>query len=110
MAWWNNLKFNSKNPEVRRKAIESLQPSGDSRMVELLVAALGDPDAGVRFAAAKAFEQVNDDKSAQSLMAALQHGRIEVRQAAAGALGYLGDRQATLPRTNLFEGSNPALR
>src|SRR5438105_10627432 len=95
MAWWNNLKFNSKNPEVRRKAIESLQPPGDAQTVELLVAAFTDHDAEVRNAAAKAFEQIKDDTACQLIVTALYEGAIEARQAAATALGFLGDRQAT---------------
>ena len=47
MVWWNTLRLKSNNPEVRRKALETLD-AADPRMHERLVASLRDDDAQVR--------------------------------------------------------------
>ena len=96
MVWWNTLRLKSSSPEVRRKAVESLDATGDARSLELLLAAMEDEDAQVRCAAIKGLEQVRDDQSIVALATALQDPNSGVREAAAAGLGRLGDARTIL--------------
>ena len=88
MVWWNTLRLKSSNPEVRRKAVESLDAAGDARSLELLLAVTGDEDAQVRCAAIKGLGQVRDDQSIIALATALQDPDSGVREAAAIGLPH----------------------
>ena len=58
MVWWNTLRLKSNSPEVRRKAIENLDPTRDARALDQLLAGLGDEDSQVRCAAVRGLAQV----------------------------------------------------
>lgn len=109
MLLWNTFRLKSANPEMRRKAIESLKPS-DARAQELLRAGLSDDDARVRCAAVKVFAQGKDDKSVEALVVALHDPSSEVREAAAQGLTNAGDDRAQRQLVNLLKDSHPGVR
>ena len=110
MVWWNTLRLKSNCPEVRRKALESLNPTRDARAFELLLASLGDEDAQVRCAAVKGLEQVRDDPSMIALATALKDPNSEVREAAAAVLGRVGDARTFPYLAGLLKDSHPGAR
>src|SRR5271168_2087967 len=110
MVWLNIIRLKSGNPEVRRKAVESLDPAGDKRSRELLLAALRDEHETVRCAAVKALAQINDDESLNALITALHDPGGEVRQAAAMVLGQNGDSRAYQFLAATLKDWSPAVR
>jgi len=62
-----------------------------------LIAALKDPDSGVRAAAARALEEIGDKTAVPALIAALKDPDSGVRAAAARALEKIGDKTAAVP-------------
>ena len=97
MVWWNTLRLRSNSPEVRRKALESLDAAGDARALELLIAGLDDEDAQVRLAAIKGLGQIRDHQSVTALVNTLRDPVSDVREAATAALGAAGRRAHLLP-------------
>jgi HEAT repeat protein len=97
MNVFTNMRLRSKNPQTRREAVETLAESGSLRAVESLVAALGDPDALVRRAAAKAFNSINDERAVAALSSSLSDQSAEVRATAASALGRQGNLSVIPP-------------
>ena len=87
MVWLNTLRLKSNSPEVRRKALETLDPAGNARALELLLAGLSDEDAQVRCAAVKGLERARDDQSMAALIDALQDPTSTVREVAAASAG-----------------------
>src|SRR5437762_12062404 len=95
MIWWNSLKLRSKNPEIRRHAIEGLHvgrgSSANSRVFEVLAAGLHDDDLQVRCAAATVLGDLGDERGVDLLLPLLSSTTAELRQTAALALGRLRD-------------------
>jgi HEAT repeat protein len=110
MGLWNTLRLKSNSPEVRRKALESLDAAKDPRSLEPLVAGLRDEDAQVRCAAVKGLEQIKNEQSVAALANALKDPSSDVREAAAAALGQLGDAAISRELANLLKDSAPAVR
>src|SRR5690242_19715368 len=79
MVWWNNLRLKSKDPETRRKAIESLDLEAglDPQKFELLAACLRDEDAQVRGAAAIALGGYKDPRAVELLIPLLSDSNAE---------------------------------
>ena len=97
MGLWNTIRLKSSSPEVRRKALESLDTTRHARALEPLLAGLGDEDAQVRCAAVRGLAQIEGDESVAALVSALHDPSSEVREAAAAALGRLGNARRFPP-------------
>src|SRR6266404_4419508 len=112
MFYWNSLRFRSKDPETRRKAIERLDLEADmiSQTFELLAAALKDEDGQVRCAATKGLGSIQSERTAEILIPMLWDRNLEARQAAATALGHLGDARALDPLLHALKDPNPPVR
>src|SRR5258708_4267457 len=97
MVWWNNLRLKSKDPQTRRKAIETLDPETgiSAHTFELLTASLSDSESGVRSAAVRTLAATNDERVVDLVLPLLRDASPEVRQSAATSLGRLGDPQVT---------------
>ena len=78
-----------KDHDAREAAAEALGEIGDSRVVEPLVAALGDTDDDVREAAAEALGKIGDPRAVDPLTAALNDPDHDVRKEAEKALAKL---------------------
>ena len=111
MIWWNSLKLRSKNPEVRRHAIEGLHvgrgSNANSRVFEVLSAGLNDDDLKVRCAAATVLGDLNDERGVELLIPLLSSASPELRQTAAVALGHLRDQRAIDPLVQMLRSANP---
>jgi len=112
MVWWNTLRLRSNSPEVRRKALESLDVSKNTRAraLELLLAGLGDEDAQVRCAAVEGLERISDDQAMAARITALQDPASIVREAAAASLGRVGDSRSFRHLAGLLKDAHPGVR
>jgi HEAT repeat protein len=91
---------------VRRESAGNiLAEVGDPRAVDLLVAALEDPDPDMRAPAAKVLGKLGDPRALEPLIATLDDPNGEVRSAAVGALDDLDDPRAIQPLARMSEGS-----
>ena len=94
MVWWNTLRLKSNSPEVRRKALENLDATGDPRALELLVAGAG----GRGRPGALRGGQGTGAGSKSRIRATPWSARCRIRQGRArgggGGLGRLGDGPA----------------
>lgn len=90
------------------------QQGGDDKsralVVDALVGALKDPDAGVRRHAVTALGEIGDSRAVKGLIAALADEDRQVRRAAATALGELGDASALEPLTRAMKDEDPEVR
>jgi HEAT repeat protein len=103
MLWYNKLRFRSKNPAVRRRALQPLTYAPHAKAFNFLAAALKDPDAEVRALAAEALGQLESERKAEPLVTALQDRDPEVLKAALHAM-----RKITKPST--LNAIEPLLR
>ncbi len=110
MVWWNTLRLKSSSPEVRRKALEALDPARHERALELLLAGLADEDAPVRCAAVSGLERVASDQAVAALITALDDPDSNVRQVAAAVLGRRGDSRAFPHLADLMRDAYPGVR
>jgi HEAT repeat protein len=112
MVWLNKLRLRSNSPDVRRKALESLDATENTRVrsLGLLLAGLGDEDAQVRCAAVKGLEQIPDDQAMVARITALQDPASIVREAAAASLGRLGDSRSFPQLVRLLRDAHPGVR
>lgn len=86
----------SPDPHIRRYVAFHLGKNGDPRSIPLLVAALSDPDKGVREQAALALSSIG--KTAISpLKKAMEDPKWETRYRAVEALGRIADNQVVTP-------------
>jgi HEAT repeat protein len=83
--------------EIWRGNPEVILLASDPRLVDPLLVALRDGDAGVRCAAAAALGHLGDARATPGLARCLRDPAAPVRSAAAGALGQLRDPQALAP-------------
>jgi HEAT repeat protein len=74
-----------RNPDTRKKALAALSRTGGTLAVATLRAALSDPDAGVRGAAANGLGALKARDTVQDLFVALDHDVVD----AAGSIGQL---------------------
>lgn len=79
------------------------------RLVDPLLAALGNEDWLIRCQAATALGTLGDTRAVEPLMAALADVRGEVREDVARALGILGDARAMLPLRTLLADPIPSV-
>jgi beta-lactamase regulating signal transducer with metallopeptidase domain len=91
--------------QLAERALDDLKPVStidgkrdeealDTVGVAALIAALRDPDAGVRRAAAHSLGNIENARATEPLVAALRDQDVEVRRSAAWALGNIEDRRA----------------
>ena len=71
--------------------IWALQRIGDSRVTDVLIAALQDKDAWIRRDATRALGELRDARSVEPLLAAMRDENVWVRRDAAEALGKIGE-------------------
>jgi len=102
MKWLKTLRLKSdvksKDPAVRRRAIEQLAVSAKPEFVELFVTNLGDKDIDVRYAAAEAIGKIKRESLSkqqqalvtQALVRTLKDRQVDVRLSAATTLKRLG--------------------
>src|SRR5439155_12618750 len=81
MAWLNNLRLNSSDPEVRSKAVQNLDGSANSRDTDRIYASLTDQSPQVRCAAIRALEKAHNQHSVRSMIGALRDVSHQVREA-----------------------------
>ena len=79
-------------------------------VVDALVGALKDSDAGVRKHAAIALGEIGSPRAVDGLITALADKQSEVRRVAAVALGEIGDARAIEPLTRALKDSDPGVR
>jgi HEAT repeat protein len=115
MKWLKTLRLKSdvksKNPDVRRRAIEQMAVSVKPETVALLIASLDDKDNDVRFAAAEAIGRIKPGSLSkpqkplviQALVKLLKDHQIEVRQSAAATLKRMGWEPTTDDQTVALE-------
>jgi HEAT repeat protein len=110
MAWLKNLRLNSINPDVRSKAVETLDGSGNSPDTDRIFASLADESPQVRCAAIRALERAHNQDSVRSLIGALRDVDYEVRESAARALGLLRDVTSVEPLVECLRDPEPTVR
>jgi HEAT repeat protein len=88
--------FRQKSMEVNVEAVEALVWLGAPVLPQLLQA-LGDPDSGVRFHAAKALGEIGDGRAVAALVGMLGHSAWHLRAEAAESLGQIGGRRVLEP-------------
>ena len=98
VAWYREV-IEQKDAELilRKLATNALGGLKDPRVLEPLLAALGDADAGVREAAASALGELEDPRAVEPLLAVLGDADAGVRAQAAKVLGRLKDPRAVEP-------------
>lgn len=84
--------------------------SMDAIVVDALVGALKDSDAGVRRHAAIALGEIGDARAVSALTSALSDKDREVRRAVVSALGEIGDASALEPLTRAMKDEDPEIR
>jgi len=102
--------FNSKNPETRKAVIEGLANWVDQRKMEMLLAALKDPDAGVRGAAADELGRTHYLRVIEPLLAALQDADAGVRMHVVTVLGAFPDPRVAAALLPLLKETDHDLR
>lgn len=110
MAWLKNLRLNSKDPEVRSKAVENLNGAGNAHDTDRIFASLSDESPQVRCAAIHALEKSHNHNSVRSLIEALVDPSYQVREAAARALGHLRDVTSIDPLVASLKDPEPGVR
>ena len=91
---------------ARACVAETLSELGDARAVGPLIAALRDPQPGVRFEAAWVLGKLRDPAALGPLAAALKDSNAKVRAHAAYALGQLADKRAVAPLIAALKDDN----
>jgi HEAT repeat protein len=95
----------------RWEAVEALGPhSGQARVTEALVEALGDPHPFVRWQAVESLAQSKDERTLVLLKAALSSKNAHRRSSVADALGRLGDKRATTALSRALASRNAGVR
>ena len=79
-------------------------------VIDALVRALKDTDAGVRRHAARALAEMGDSRAVAGLVDALADKDREVRRAAVSALGEIGDSSALEPLIRAMKDEDPEVR
>jgi len=101
-------------PAARVEAVAALSAGGGPGEQGAFVRALGDPEPGVRAAAAGALGRLGasgaEGAAAESLVTVLSDPDAAVRNAAAWALGAVGDRRAVAPLLELLRDSEAGVR
>ncbi len=99
------------DPSQRVHAAELLGQLGDRRATKPLIAALDDPDHGVRRAVALALGQLRDHQAVPPLLKVLQTSSDpSVRGAVAFALGLIEDRTAVEPLIRTLKDPDASVR
>jgi HEAT repeat protein len=101
--------FREKSMEVNVEAVEALVWLGAPVLPQLLQA-LGDPDPGVRFHAAKALGEIGNRRAVEPLIRVLGDASPGVRWGAAEALGAIGDRRAVEALMPRLQDEHPDVR
>jgi len=91
-------------------AAYALARLGSSRVVEEMIRALTDEDAGVRKLAAYVLGDVGDKRAVEPLIGSLEDEDNEVRGHVVDALGSLKDRRAVEPLIGLLGDASPDIR
>ena len=86
MLWLKQRQLSSKDPAVRRKAMQEFCDAPDSRTLNILRTALGDDDAEVRRLAVTALARLDDEARLEPLLGALRDRDPEVQKVAIGGL------------------------
>jgi HEAT repeat protein len=119
MAQGNTLKFlvdqialllTSDEQGVRMRAASALGRIGSERAVEVLLAAMRDPDSWVRGSVAEALGQIGSERAAETLLVALQDWKTDVPRDAAEALGRIGSERVVEALVALLQDQNSFVR
>jgi len=86
------------------------EPQLSGAAIEALMAALHDPDAGVRRAAIGALANLDDGRAVPALIEALGDESADVRRVAAAALSESGDPRAVDPLMAALDDDSPDVR
>jgi HEAT repeat protein len=106
LGWLGEISFNplmavliqvDEDERVRASAAAALGHSRDARAVDLLIAAMADPQGDVRYRAADALGELGDTRAVDSLIIALDDSDDGVRQRVVVNLGRLRDPRAAVP-------------
>ncbi len=99
-----------KNPEIRKKAIETLIKLGGRRTVRPLIGALEYADRDMRKDVAETLGQIGDKRAVKSLIATLRDINPEVREAASRALVEIGGLYAMGPLIDALKDKDSSVR
>jgi len=99
-----------KDPEIRRKAIETLITMGGWRTVKPLIGALEHTDGDIRKEAADTLGKLGNKQAVKSLIAALRDINPDVREAASKALIEIGSLHAMGPLIDALKDEDSSVR
>jgi len=106
--------LNNSNATTRRNAawaigeLTNMVPGERAPAIPQLITLLGDADAWVRMAAARAIGEVRDERATETLIATLSDTNWRVRQLAAWALNEMKERRAVPALCRLLLGDSRA--
>jgi HEAT repeat protein len=95
MLWWTLQQLKAKEPEKRRRAVESLGHAGLSSVIDIFRDVLKDPDPAVRKQAVSVLSKHKDMEALPLLRGALGDAHESVREAAVQGIGLLISPQTT---------------
>ncbi len=111
MLWWTLQQLKSKDAKTRLTAVEKLASlEDDASVLDPLLTALGDTDAGIRRLAVSALGKLKDERAANPLVKALHDRDAAVREASAEALREIGDRRAMEPLVAALKDESSGVR
>ena len=94
MNWWTRQQLLSKDPDIRRQAVEKIATHGGPGVAERLAERIEDENEDVALTAIRAVGRLKTSGAVKSLATALRHPSPRVSEASAETLCLLGTAQA----------------
>src|SRR5688572_13099635 len=107
---WQKL-YKSPNPEVQKRALQSIVKLTDERLTPILLDAFSRySNQGFGAGIVKALSRIRDPLSVEPLISYLQHPDPNIRQLACEVLGKIEDKRATIPLTHCLDDPDMRVR